>query len=416
MTTITLEVNGREITADVSPRTHLADFLREQLLLTGTHIGCEHGVCGACTVEMNGAIVRSCITFAVACDGAKIRTIEGFDEDPVMTRLRGAFSAEHALQCGYCTPGMLVAARDLVHRKAENPALDTRVEMSGNLCRCTGYSGIVQAIDTVVSENLVAPPSAEANSEPWFGPAPGPSAKTATPTASAPASPRPAPAAKKPAAPKTSGPAIARRPIKVEVGDLTVADGVTQFTESFTLAHPVATVWELMRDPEKIAPCMPGLVLDGPPENGALAGRMEVKIGPITAGFSGSGSFRRDDDAHAMALEARGNDRKSGSRVSGEISYRLTPASLPDAAEATRVDCTIAYTLQGPLAQFGRSDIVKDLVGRIGEAFAQNVDIRLRAPDAAMIAPAKLGGVSLLLGALGASLRRAILRLLGRGS
>ena len=103
--------------AEVTPRTHLADFLREHLLLTGTHIGCEHGICGACTVEIDGEIARSCITYAVACDGADVRTIEGFDDDALMARLRQAFTEEHALQCGYCTPGMLVAARDLVRRK-----------------------------------------------------------------------------------------------------------------------------------------------------------------------------------------------------------------------------------------------------------------------------------------------------------
>ena len=117
MTRIALTVNGKPVEADVAPRTHLADFLREHLLLTGTHIGCEHGICGACTVEIDGDIARSCITYAVACDGARVRTIEGFDDDALMARLRQAFSEAHALQCGYCTPGMLIAARDLVRRK-----------------------------------------------------------------------------------------------------------------------------------------------------------------------------------------------------------------------------------------------------------------------------------------------------------
>ena len=117
MTRIALTVNGKAIEADVVPRTHLADFLREQLLLTGTHLGCEHGICGACTVEIDGEIARSCITYAVACGGAHINTIEGFDDDAAMARLRQAFTEAHALQCGYCTPGMLIAARDLVRRK-----------------------------------------------------------------------------------------------------------------------------------------------------------------------------------------------------------------------------------------------------------------------------------------------------------
>src|SRR3954464_14822829 len=111
---ITLTVNGRPVQADVEPRTHLADFLRESQGLTGTHLGCEHGVCGACTLEVDGVPTRSCITYASACQGREVRTIEGFGADPVMAQLREAFSAEHALQCGYCTPGMLVTARDIV--------------------------------------------------------------------------------------------------------------------------------------------------------------------------------------------------------------------------------------------------------------------------------------------------------------
>jgi carbon-monoxide dehydrogenase small subunit len=150
MKTISLDVNGRQVSASVEPRTHLADVLREQMRLTGTHLGCEHGVCGACTIEIDGAPARSCIAFAAMCDGAKVRTIEGFDEDAVMAQLREAFSAEHALQCGYCTPGMLVTARDIVLRLPQADDARIREELSGNLCRCTGYVGIVRAIRRVL--------------------------------------------------------------------------------------------------------------------------------------------------------------------------------------------------------------------------------------------------------------------------
>jgi len=148
---ITLTVNGRRIEADVEPRTHLADFLRESQGLTGTNLGCEHGVCGACTIEIDGAPSRSCITYAVACDGAKVKTIEGFDDDPVMAQLCDAFTAEHALQCGYCTPGMLVTARDIVLRLPDADEARIRKELAGNLCRCTGYMGIVSAIQRVLT-------------------------------------------------------------------------------------------------------------------------------------------------------------------------------------------------------------------------------------------------------------------------
>jgi len=156
MKNLNLNVNGQSVSATVEPRTHLADFLREHEGLTGTHLGCEHGVCGACTIELDGVPVRSCIQFAVRCEGAQVRTIEGFDDDAVMRRLRSAFSAEHALQCGFCTPGMLITAHDIVTRLPHlvNAADEPRIrrELAGNLCRCTGYQGIVRAIQRVLRE------------------------------------------------------------------------------------------------------------------------------------------------------------------------------------------------------------------------------------------------------------------------
>lgn len=143
---VRLDVNGRAVTAEVEPRMHLADFVRERQRLTGTHIGCEQGVCGACTVEVDGEPVRSCIVFAAACDGMQVRTIEAFDDDAVMAQLREEFQAEHALQCGYCTPGMLIVARDIVLRMPNATEADVRVGLAGNLCRCTGYVGIVRAV------------------------------------------------------------------------------------------------------------------------------------------------------------------------------------------------------------------------------------------------------------------------------
>ncbi|MBV9138715.1 MAG: (2Fe-2S)-binding protein, partial [Hyphomicrobiales bacterium] len=190
MTAITLTVNGQSVNAEVTPRTHLADFLREHLLLTGTHIGCEHGICGACTVAIDGEIARSCITYAAACDGADIRTIEGYDDDALMGRLRKAFSEAHALQCGYCTPGMLIAARDLIRRKGGLSAAAIRTEMSGNLCRCTGYIGIVTAISKVMAERAALDLSSLTVRLAGLGPAPGPAAsqRELTPTADLPSS------------------------------------------------------------------------------------------------------------------------------------------------------------------------------------------------------------------------------------
>jgi len=149
---ISLDVNGCKIEASVEPRQSLADFLRENLALTGTHLGCEHGICGACTVFINGVPARSCIARAVSCEGDEIKTIEGFVDDPWMEAIREKFSSEHALQCGFCTPGMLVTAYDITKRIPDADEARIRVELAGNLCRCTGYKGIVNAIKGVLKD------------------------------------------------------------------------------------------------------------------------------------------------------------------------------------------------------------------------------------------------------------------------
>jgi aerobic carbon-monoxide dehydrogenase small subunit len=147
---ITLMVNDEHVTAHVSPRTHLADFLRDHLGLTGTHLGCEHGVCGACTVRLDGDIVRGCLVLAVQADGAVVETIEGVSDSGEIADLQEAFRNRNALQCGYCTPGMLIAVQELL-RQQGNPSRETiREHLSGNYCRCTGYHAIVDAVEATV--------------------------------------------------------------------------------------------------------------------------------------------------------------------------------------------------------------------------------------------------------------------------
>ncbi|MEA2833926.1 MAG: aerobic carbon-monoxide dehydrogenase small subunit [Methylobacteriaceae bacterium] len=143
---VELTINGHKRVAEVEPRMHLADFLREHLRLTATHLGCEHGVCGACTVLINGAPARACIALTVALEGADIKTLEGLADDERMAVLKNSFHEQHGLQCGFCTPGMLISAWDLLARKPKISEREIREEMSGNLCRCTGYQGIVRSI------------------------------------------------------------------------------------------------------------------------------------------------------------------------------------------------------------------------------------------------------------------------------
>jgi carbon-monoxide dehydrogenase small subunit len=151
MTRIRLRVNGKAVVDDVPPRLSLADFLRERRNLTGTHLGCEHGVCGACTILLDGEPVRSCLAFAAACDERDVTTIEGFADDPIMAVLRRAFHQHHGLQCGFCTPAMLITARDLIRRNRAGSEKEIRKELAGNICRCTGYTTIVTAISAAAA-------------------------------------------------------------------------------------------------------------------------------------------------------------------------------------------------------------------------------------------------------------------------
>ncbi len=147
MASVTMTVNGKQVTATVDPRTLLAQFLREHLHLTGTHVGCDTSQCGACVVHVNGRAIKSCTTLAVSCDGASVTTIEGIGTPDNLHPMQAAFRENHGLQCGFCTPGMIMSAIDIVNRKGNKLDEHTlREELEGNICRCTGYHNIVKAV------------------------------------------------------------------------------------------------------------------------------------------------------------------------------------------------------------------------------------------------------------------------------
>ena len=153
---IAVTVNGEEVRERVDARMSLVDFLREALSLTGTHIGCEHGLCGACTVRLDGEVVRGCLTLAVQCDGARVDTIEGVSDSGEIADLQTAFEKRNALQCGFCTPGMLLTAQELLLRGGVPSREAIRDHISGNYCRCTGYQAIVDAIEAVAAQRAGA--------------------------------------------------------------------------------------------------------------------------------------------------------------------------------------------------------------------------------------------------------------------
>jgi aerobic carbon-monoxide dehydrogenase small subunit len=352
MKTIELKVNGEGVQALVEPRTHLADFLRDQQRLTGTHLGCEHGVCGACTILVDGRPVRSCITYAVQCEGSEVRTIEGFEDDALMKELRAAFSREYALQCGFCTPGMLIAARDLVQRVPGADERRIREEMSGNLCRCTGYVGIVRAIASVIKARSAANEPGVVSSASAVKAQPG---RLFSPVERA--------ADEKPQA----------QPVR----------GGTRIEDEFSVAYPLDKVWAAFADMPAVAACLPGAEITEQLGD-SVKGRINVKFGPMRAAFAGGASLERDAAARRGVIRGAGQDTLSSSRARGDIAYTLSE----DGPGRTRARVSIDYSLQGPLAQFSRGGLVREFVGRMVAEFAANLDRHLASGSSRPAGPA----------------------------
>lgn len=381
---IALTVNARAVKASVEPRTHLADFLRDGLNLTGTHLGCEHGVCGACTLLLDDMPARSCITYAVACDGARVTTIEGLDDDEITTELRAAFTREHALQCGYCTPGMLISARDLVLRLPEPDERSIRIGLSGNLCRCTGYVGIVRAVRSVIDQRrrrgvLPIPDGGRRT----LGPAgSGNSANASTSD-------------------------IARVPTtRAETRDedngaMVIPDFAPEkvFKQEFTVAYPPGRVFDMLGDVTQVAACLPGASLTGVPTPERTEGMIQVKLGPISADFRGAARIERDLENWSGRIVGTGSDQRSRSSTQGEIRYRLVPT---EQGAATRVELSIGYSLRGMLAQIAREGLVRDLAARLTADFARNLDLHLSGvgSDGSAKRSQSLNGVLLLIDVL----------------
>jgi carbon-monoxide dehydrogenase small subunit len=450
MTQVTMEVNGAPVVDDAPPRMHLGDFLRDRLRLTGTHLGCEHGVCGACTVLLDGEPVRSCISYAVACEGKRVTTIEGYEADPVMRRLREAFNRHHALQCGYCTPGMLATARDIVLRLPDADEGRVRVELSGNLCRCTGYMGIVGAIMSVLRELREQPdtdveglraalaqgrgaapaavpgqpvfmaftpsastasqglaaaspagtgaPAAAVSGAPSSAAAPGVTTPgVTTPGAAAPGVTTPGvttPGALAPqAAAAASGAAGTPAPAKPGAGKTNQIDGM------FDVPFPAARVWAFMADLPAVAACLPGASIEEQ-QGERVKGTVSVKFGPMRAAFNGAARLERDDAAMRAVFRGAGQDTLSRSRANGDIVYRVEAAG----ADRARVHVELAYSLQGPLAQFSRSGLVQDFVRRMIADFGRNVAARMEGGGDA--APASFNASGMFFHVLWARIRR----------
>jgi carbon-monoxide dehydrogenase small subunit len=332
---LTLSVNGQVRSLLVEPRTQLADALREQLNLTGTHLGCEQGVCGACTVLIDGVPQRSCIAYAVDCEGSCITTIEGFDGDATMAALRDAFSRRHALQCGFCTPGMLVTARDIVLRLGDVPEARIRAELAGNLCRCTGYVGIVDAVRDVAAGRAPQPVAAREASRPI-------AALIAA----------------------EDGQDVVAPPFRLVLAEGPRGD--TMIEERVKLAASPEAAWAALSDLRRVAACLPGAQLDTL-EGDRVTGRVALALGPIKASFAGEGRVVLDDASRSGSLTGGGRD--GASRAEGKVGWRVAPAGA-----GCELLVRLSWRLTGPLAQFSRGALVRDLVRRMALDFARNLD------------------------------------------
>jgi len=394
VTFIAIEINNRAVSRDVTPRMHLADFVRDEARQTGTHLGCEHGVCGSCILLVDGQPIRSCITFAVACDGKKVTTIEGYDGDAIMDLLRPAFSRHHGLQCGYCTPGMLVSARDIVLRFPNADEDLVRVELAGNLCRCTGYMGIVNAVldvlaqcrdDAVpeVSKLRAASPQLFRNETVVAARAVAFQTFKATDIGKA--------------------AVVMETQTAADDREATQIKGGASIQGSFKVPYPADAVWKFMADLPAVAGCLPGAELSEHIGD-RIKGRVAIKFGPMSASFNGAARLDRNEQARSAVLKGAGQDSISKSRANGNVSYRVVEID----ANSTKVEVDLLYSLQGPLAQFSRSGLVKDFVGRLIQEFGKNVTLRMN-PNRSLdlpLRPAQLNAFSLGMSVIWSRIKR----------
>ena len=429
MKTIRLTVNREPREATVSARTQLAELLRDHLHLTGTHLGCEHGVCGACTVLVNGRPIRSCITWAQACEGANVVTVEGLRDDPLGEALRDAFSRHHALQCGFCTPGMLVTAWDVVTRLAPVDDAAIRRELNGNLCRCTGYMGIVAAVRAVARQcrgDGAAAVNGKAGARAFLGATaassepPGTDAigagettgrdlaapDTATSASSEVDTARPAPAdavgaretiARDSTAPRataareSAAPSAAPfEPFEVDPAHLpaaatpasgteraaTRAEGWTRLERAFTVEQPVDALWALFEDLPRIARCIPGVGIESADAD-RFTGRAAIRFGPIGAAFDGEGRRETDAERRTGTISGRGTDVRGHATLEAELRYAMSGEDAPPDPKPrprTRVRLAIRFRVQGGLAQFNRGDLVESFADAVLADFVRNCE------------------------------------------
>jgi aerobic-type carbon monoxide dehydrogenase small subunit (CoxS/CutS family)/carbon monoxide dehydrogenase subunit G len=391
MSEVHLSVNGTAVALEVEPRLTLADALRHRLGLTGTHLGCEHGVCGACTVLVEGAAVRSCLMFCVQADGAEVTTVEALGEIDDLHPLQEAFRRHHGLQCGFCTPGFLMSAFELLRDGAGDPPDEQRLreELSGVLCRCTGYAGIVRAVREVAiahPDGLPAPkalgrPIAVLRSVPPVGEE------------------------------RALQSATADRPATVDPAnvDLAVPQGQPNETVDVTtmISPSPDDTWELLRDFMRMSRCMPGVELDGDEGDETYAGHVRVHLGPMRLSFAGAARVLERDPARRMLRAVASGRDASGSGVRADLTVSAQPAD----GQGSTLHAHAKLYLSGRAAQFGRS-LAGDVSRQLFAEFGACVERTLTSGEAAQ--PRRLAGGALAWRMLKGRVRQLLSRLLSR--
>ena len=344
---VTMTVNGAQVTVSVPARMQLADALRERLGLTGTHLGCEHGVCGMCTVLVDGAAARACLLFAVQCEGAEIVTVEGLGSPDEQHPLQRALSAHHGLQCGFCTSAMLLSSYDLLAAGPEGTAIPAELlpeEMSGVLCQCTGYRGILAAVADVAARYPDGVP----------GPL-GCAERTLVGRAAVPSAP-----------PSATTDSSQRARAAPQAGEMRVPRGTPSATVEVRheLAAPIAKVWAVLEDFRLLARCLPGTELLEVLDGNRYRGRATVTLGPVKLSLHGLAQvIGRRADEHRLRVLAQGKDT-GGSATQADI--RLCVKSAPGGGAVLRAEA--ALFLSGRIAQFGRA-LAGDVSWRLFEQF-----------------------------------------------
>jgi carbon-monoxide dehydrogenase small subunit len=381
---VTLTVNGTEATVSVPPRMHLADALRERLGLTGTHLGCEHGVCGMCTVLVDGEAARACLLFAVQCHGADVVTVEGLGSAEDQHPLQQALSHHHGLQCGFCTPGMLMSGYDLLTHEPGVEPDELPERMSGVLCRCTGYRGILDAVADVADEYPDGVP-APRNCGPRTLVGRSGSAR----------------AGAAPAGADAAGP-----PVPDEVRMPTGEPSATVAVRS-ALTAGVDDVWRVLDDIGLLVRCLPGAELVESLDEWRHRGRATVALGPVKLRFEGLAQIvERDPDGHRLRVLAQGADA-GGSATRAVITLRVEPGEGDGSALVADAD----LYLSGRIAQFGRA-LAGDVSRRLFSDFGRSVDEAART-GTAPAAPDR-GPLRVALGAVADALRGLVRRAAGR--